>query len=160
MYSGNEGGTDGRTDERTDGLTDGAGRHNNDLRPELAEGKHRSCIQRVNRNIPKMFEIVLLLMSNLSWKLYKNPFLCFPVMLLTNTNFFENKENATLYPRGWTEHPQNVSDYFENHVGSIPKISWKSVRALFYNVANRQTKHQQRRLHNVRRSADVKYKVE
>ena len=60
--------------------------------------KNQSWIQRVNCNTPKMFQIVPCLMSNLlrmSWKSVY-PFSHNDA----DTNFHENIEKETLYPKG------------------------------------------------------------
>ena len=86
--------TDGRTDWLTDGQTQAT---TIPLRPERPRGKKRPWIQEVNCNIPKMLQIVACLMSNLCWKFHENLFIRFPVMLLTDMDFLENKMQTFAY---------------------------------------------------------------
>ena len=90
--------------------------------------KKRSCIQEFNRNIPKMFQVVLWLMCNHCWKFHENPFIHFPVMLLTDTDF---PEHVKMFPvfTGLNGTSQNVPDYSWYQVPPNLKISWKSVHA-------------------------------
>ena len=56
-------------------------------------------MQGVNYNIPQMFQIAPCLTSELSWKCDENLFICFPVMLLRDMEFFEKNEKKPLYPK-------------------------------------------------------------
>ena len=113
-------------------------------------------IQGISCNTPKMFLIVPCPMCNRCWKFHENPFIHFPVMLLTDTDSPENIEKEFLCSMGQMELPKNVSDCFWCQVPPTLKIAWKSVEAFFCNVANRQTdKKHQRWKHYLRRSAEV-----
>ena len=71
------------------------------------------------------------LMCKLCWKFHENPFICFAVMLLTDTGFLENREKETQYSRVWTWHPTNfpVFPFSFHHARPILKVSWKSNHA-------------------------------
>ena len=52
----------------------------------------RSSIEGVKHNTPNFFQIVPWILLDLAWKFHKNPFMRFPIMLLTDkpTNRDEN----------------------------------------------------------------------
>ena len=58
----------------------------------------RSSIEGVKHNTPNFFQIVPWILLDLAWKFHKNPFMRFPIMLLTDkpTN---RDENITLAVR-------------------------------------------------------------
>ena len=55
-----------------------------------------SCIQGLSCNILEMFQIVPYLMCNIWWTFHENPFINFPLMLLTDMDFPENVEKDFL----------------------------------------------------------------
>ena len=52
----------------------------------------QSWIQKVKHSISKMFQVVPCLMSHFGWKFHENPLISFPVMMLTDMNFLENRK--------------------------------------------------------------------
>ena len=113
-----------------------------------------------------MFQIVLCLMCNLSWKFYEHSFIRFPVMLLTGTDFLEKKRYKKMhhgaiyfyispffYRRVWKT---QLFSYFSLDLDRPSlKISCKSVHAFSRNVANDKQTNQPRWKHNLRCSAEV-----
>ena len=61
----------------------------------LENSKCQHWIKKVNSNIPKIFQFVLCLTSNLCWKCHANPLIRCPVMLRTDTDFVENAARVT-----------------------------------------------------------------
>ena len=59
-------------------------------------------------------------MSDLCWKFHENPFGRFPVMLLTDTDFFENTVKEAEYPRVKGDTPQS----FQIVPCNMPNLSW------------------------------------
>ena len=64
-------------------------------------------IQKIEKSIleSQCFNRNILLMSDPCCKFHGDPFICFPVVLLTGTDFHENIQKETLYSRGLTWQP-------------------------------------------------------
>ena len=58
-------------------------------------------------------------------------------MLLRVMDSSEKVEQKILYSRGYIEYPENVPNCSLYQVPPTLKISWKSVKPFFRNVANR-----------------------
>ena len=109
-------------------------------------------------NVPSGFLSHVRSLLKTLWK----PFIRFPVMLLTETDFLEIAEKETQYSSGQTGHSSGFPDCLVYHARPILKISWKSVHTFFSNVVHKQTDRQtnkqtnkQRWKHNLHRSAEV-----
>ena len=98
--------------------------------------KNQSWIQGVNHRDTKMFQIVLCLMYNLSWKFHENPFIRLSIIVLTNTHSQNRKINPE-FKELITTTRFFFSDCSLYHVQYFLKISWQSVHPFSRNVANR-----------------------
>ena len=70
------------------------------------EPGNRKIDPEVHLNIPKIFPFVPGPVCKLSYFFHENPFIRVPIMLLTNTDFFENTEIETLNSRVKHDNPK------------------------------------------------------
>ena len=95
------------TDWHTHTQTHTVTRDDNTWRPKLASGKNETCMQGIKHIIPKMFQIVPYVITDLSWKFHETLFIYFTVMLL-----------SYMPPSGW-----ETVHYWPQKFGELP---WRS----------------------------------
>ena len=110
--------------------------------------KNQPRIQGVNRNIPKLFQIIPCLMSVL-WPFSHN------VVNMHGLPRNKSKKKSCVQ-RVEREHHENVPNHSFHQVPHAEQISWKCVQLFLRNVAYRQRQTNQKRWkHNLRRSVEV-----
>ena len=99
--------------------------HNSTNNYGFTKKKNQSWIQGVNHHDTKMFQIVLCLVYNYSWKFLENPSIRFSIIVLTTTD----SQNRKIDPKfkGLITTTRKCFRLPLSHVQSFLKISWKPV---------------------------------
>ena len=87
-------------------------------------------------------KIVICLMFDLSWKFHENPFTCFSVMLLTDTDSSEKNRKRNHVCKGFNRTSPKSSRLFLVPSLTYPATFMKSVHAFSCDMDNRQANQQ------------------